>query len=95
MRYVALKSAEQQVALGQPAGQALSRVRSRLIKSRTALVNEIRGLLSEFGLIMPVKGVAACRRLLAEVLEDGENGLPGLMRRILFQLSEELSQRDR
>ena len=43
---------------------------------------------------MPVKSVAACRRLLAEVLEDGENGVPGLMRRILFQLSEELSQRD-
>ena len=95
MRYVAVKSGEQQVALGQPPGQALHRVRSRLIKSRTALVNEIRGLLSEFGLIMPVKSVAACRRLLAEVLEDGENGLPGLMRRILFQLTEELSQRDR
>jgi transposase len=88
MRYVAVKSVEQQ------AGQALHRVRSRLIKSRTALVNEIRGLLSEFGLIMPVKGIPACRRLIAEVLEDGENGLPGLMRRILFQLSEELTQRD-
>ena len=87
MRYVALKTSEQQ------AGQALHRVRSRLVKARTALVNEIRGLLAEFGLIMQVKGVAACRRLLAEVLEDGENGLPGLMRRILFQLSEELSQR--
>ena len=88
MRFVALKTGEKQ------AGQSLHRVRSRLVKSRTALVNEIRGLLSEFGLIMPVKGVAACRRLLAEVLEDGENGLPGLMRRILFQLTEELSQRD-
>lgn len=87
MRYVALKTGEQQ------AGQALHRVRSRLVKARTALVNEIRGLLSEFGSIMPVKGVTACRRLLAEVLEDGENGLPGLMRRTLFQLSEELSQR--
>ena len=88
MRFVAVKSAEQQ------AGQALHRIRSRLIKSRTALVNEIRGLLGEFGLVMPVKGVAACRRLVAEVLEDGENGLPGLMRQRLFQLSAELSQRD-
>ena len=94
MRYVAVKSAEQQVALGQPPGQALHRVRSRLIKSRTALVNEVRGLLGEFGLVMPVKGVPACRRLIAEVLEDGENGLPGLMRQMLFQLSAELSQRD-
>lgn len=88
MRFVAVKSAEQQ------AGQALHRIRSRLIKARTALVNEIRGLLGEFGLVMPIKGVAACRRLIAEVLEDGENGLPGLMRRMLYQLSEELSQRD-
>ena len=46
------------------------------------------------GLIMPLKGVPACRRLIAEVLEDGENGLPGLMRRMLFQLSDELTQRD-
>ena len=94
MRFVAVKTGDQQ------AGQALHRIRSRLIKSRTALVNEIRGLLGEFGLVMPVKGVPACRRLtgwpraIAEVLEDGENGLPGLMRQMLFQLSEELTQRD-
>ena len=106
MRFVAVKTGDQQVALalghpvGQPPGQALHRIRSRLIKSRTALVNEVRGLLGEFGLVMPVKGVAACRRLtgwpraIAEVLEDGENGLPGLMRRMLFQFSEELTQRD-
>ena len=71
MRFVAVKTGDQQVALGhpvghpvgQPPGQALHRIRSRLIKSRTALVNEVRGLLGEFGLVMPVKGVAACQRL--------------------------------
>ena len=57
-------------------------------------MNEVRGLLGEFGLVMPVKGVAACWRLVAEVLEDGENGLPGLMRQLLFQLGEELKQWD-
>lgn len=88
MRYVTVKTAEQQ------AGQALHRVRSRLVKARTALVNEIRGLLSEFGIIMPTKGVPACRRLLAEALEDGENGLPGQMRELLAQLSDELVQKD-
>lgn len=88
MRYVALKTAEQQ------AGQALHRIRSRLVKARTALVNEIRGLLSEFGIIGPTKGVAACRRLLADALEDAENGLPGVMRELLSQLSDELSQRE-
>jgi transposase len=88
MRYVAVKTAESQ------AGQALHRVRSRLVRARTALVNEIRGLLSEFGIVAAVKGVAACRRLLADVLEDGENGLPGTMRDLLAQLSEELEQKD-
>lgn len=88
MRYVALKSAEQQ------ASGALHRVRSRLVKGRTALVNEIRGLLAEFGIIEAVKGVAACRRLLAVTLADGENGLPGTMREVLAQLAQELTQQD-
>lgn len=77
MRYVALKTAEQR------AGYGLHRVRSRLVKSRTALVNEIRGLLSEFGIMGPVKGAAARRRLSADVLEDAENALPGTMRKLL------------
>lgn len=88
MRYVAIKTAEQQ------SGQALHRVRRRLVKARTALVNEIRGLLSEFGIVTPTKGVSACRRMLAYVMEDGKNGLPGQMRELLCQLSEELSQQD-
>ena len=88
MRYVRMKTPAQQ------AGQALHRVRSRLIGARTALVNEIRGLLSEFGIIGPIKGVAACRRLLGDVLEDAENGLPGIMRELLAHLLEELGQKD-
>ena len=55
MRFVPIKSAEQQ------AGQSLHRIRSRLIRARTALANEIRGLLAEFGLIEPVRGVTATR----------------------------------
>lgn len=88
MRYVAVKTPAQQT------GQALHRVRSRLIRARTALVNEIRGLLSEFGIVGAVKGVSACRRLLADVLEDAENGLPGAMRELASQLLEELGQQD-
>lgn len=87
MRYVSVKTAEQQ------AGQALHRVRSRLVKARTALANEMRGLLLEFGIVMP-KGIAACRREVAGVLEDAENGLPGMMRELLAGLAEELVQRD-
>jgi transposase len=88
MRYVALKTAEQQ------AGQSLHRVRSRLVKARTALVNESRGLLSEFGIVGNIKGVSACRRLLAGVLEDAENGLPDTMRELLAQLTEQLTEQD-
>jgi transposase len=53
----------------------------------------MRGLLLEFGIVMP-KGIAACRREVAGVLEDAENGLPGMMRELLAGLAEELVQRD-
>ena len=88
MRYVTVKTPAQQT------GQALHRVRSRQVGARTAVVNEIRGLLAEFGLIGSVKGVSACRHLLVDVLEDAENGLPGAMREVLAQLLEELGQKD-
>jgi transposase len=47
MRFVAVKSAEQQAAL------SLHRTRDLLVRQRTQLVNMIRGLLAEFGIVMP------------------------------------------
>ena len=47
MKFVPIKSIEQQDIL------SIHRVRERLVKNRTALANEIRGLLLEFGLIIP------------------------------------------
>ncbi|WP_342625820.1 IS110-like element ISAzvi2 family transposase [Azotobacter sp. NL3] len=88
MRYVEVKSAEQQ------AGQALHRIRSRLIRARTALVNEIRGLLGEFGLVESRHGVAATRRLAQAALADAENGLPGQMRGLLVELQGELVEHE-
>jgi transposase len=88
MRYVPLKTGEQQ------AGQALHRVRSRLVRARTALVNEVRGLLGEFGIIEGLKGINACRRLLAAALEDAENELPESMRALLAELHTELNEHD-
>jgi transposase len=88
MRYVEVKSVEQQ------ASQALHRIRSRLIRARTALVNEIRGLLGEFGLIAVQRGTAATRRLIQTAMEDAENGLPGQMRELLSGLQDELDERD-
>jgi transposase len=65
MRVVPIKRVEPQDI------QALHRVRERLMKARTALVNEIRGLLSESGMIMP-PGIPKFRRLLVQTLEAGQ-----------------------
>lgn len=87
MRFVSVKSVEQQVM------QAEHRIRARLIKARTALSNEIRGLLAEFGIIVPTS-LSQLRRAIPELLEDGGNGLPGAFRRLLAQLGEELRVQD-
>ena len=87
MRFVAIKTVGQQVI------QAEHRIRSRLIKSRTALTNEIRGFLAEFGIAVS-KSIGILRKALPELLEDGENGLPGNFRVLLAGLSEELRTLD-
>ena len=87
MRFVAIKTAEQQVI------QAEHRIRARLIKSRTALSNEIRGLLAEFGIVVETS-IGRLRKALPELLEDGENGLPGSFRVLLAGLGEELRALD-
>ncbi|KAI3488617.1 hypothetical protein L1887_47388 [Cichorium endivia] len=88
MRYVPIKSEEQQAAL------SVHRIRSRAIRARTALVNEIRGLLGEFGLIEARKGVAATRALLARTLEES-SGLPAAMRELMGELQDELQEKDK
>jgi len=65
MRFVPIKSLEQQDR------QNFHRQRERIKKERTALVNQVRGLLAEYGLIIN-KGVAAVRKDLPEILEDAE-----------------------
>lgn len=87
MRFVPIKTVEQQVM------QAEHRIRARLIKARTALSNEIRGLLAELGIVVPVS-LGKLRRSLPEILEDGENGLPGNFRSLLAELSDELRVSD-
>ena len=64
MRGVAVKTAAQQDI------QALHRLRTQCVASRTALCNQLRGLLGEYGVVMP-QGVRTLRRRLPEVLEDG------------------------
>jgi transposase len=87
MRFVAVKTAEMQAVL------ALHRARQGFVKARTAQANQIRGLLAEFGIVIP-KGIGHIAKRLPEILEDGENGLPGIMRQLLKQLGENLKQMD-
>jgi transposase len=87
MRFVPVKTVEQQVM------QAEHRIRARLIKARTALSNEIRGLLAELGIVVPAS-LWKLRRALPEILEDGENGLPGGFRSLLSQMGDELRALD-
>ena len=88
MRFVAVKTAEMQAVL------ALHRARQGFVKARTAQANQIRGLLAEFGIVI-AKGIWHIAKRLPEILEDGENGLPGMMRQLLERLGEELKALDK
>ena len=83
MRFVPIKTVEQQDVAN------FHRQRERTKKERTALVNQIRGLLAEYGLVIN-KGVAAVRKRLPEILEDAENGLTARSRELFAELLEEL-----
>lgn len=88
MRFVPIKNVEQQALLG------LHRARQGFVWARTAQSNQIRGLLAEFGLVMP-KGICALQDKLPEVLEDAENGLPGTSRDLFARLFDHFRELDR
>lgn len=50
------------------------RIRERQVRARTSLANQIRGLLAEYGIVLPA-GIGTLRRSLPWLLEDAENGL--------------------
>lgn len=84
IRFVPVKTVLQQDI------QMLHRVRQRHVTGRTALVNQIRGLLSEYGVVV-VQGWRKLRQQLPLILEDAENELSPIARQSLSQLQEELS----
>ena len=88
MRFVPIKNIEQQAAL------SLHRVRQGFIRERTALANRIRGLLAEFGLIIP-QGIHHLARRMPEILEDADNELSDPMRALLARLLEHLQELNR
>jgi transposase len=83
MRFVSVK------ALAQQDIQAVHRIRERLVKTRTALVNQIRGLLAEYGVVIPLKNNAVSQAL-PRILEDAENELTTVGRELFADLYEQL-----
>jgi transposase len=87
MRFVSIKSVDQQDL------QALHRVRERLMKARTALINETRGLLHEYGIIVP-QGASTFRKHVPEKLANEATKLTPSSQELFQQLLEELAALD-
>lgn len=83
MRFVPIKSIERQDV------QNFHCQRERIKKERTALVNQMRGLLAEYGVVIGL-GIGAVRSALPRILEDADNGLTALSRELFAELLEEL-----
>jgi transposase len=84
MRFVPIKQIANQDI------QNIHRVRERLIRNRTALSNEIRGLLHEYGIVIP-KTLSKLKQLLLPILDNPRNTqLSSLTIKIFHQLLDEL-----
>src|SRR3989442_14600561 len=70
--------------------QALHRVRERLIGERTALVNEVHGLMQEYGIVMP-KGVAKFRQAVVGTLEAEKDKRTPLSQEMFWKLVDEFA----
>jgi len=87
MRFVPIKSVEQQAVL------SVHRVRQGFVKARTAQANQIRGLLGEFGLVIP-QGIRHIAQRVPALLEDASNELPLEFRQLIDRLTCHLKELD-
>ena len=83
MRFVPIKNLDQQSRL------MVHRARQGFVEQRTATLNRIRGLLSEFGIVLPLKATTVRRRA-CECLED----LPGYANTVIGDLLSEVTRLD-
>jgi len=88
MPTVPIKNIEQQAIL------SVHRARQGFVKARTAQANQIRGLLAEYGFAIP-QGIGHITQRVPEILEDGENDLPGSFRLLIQRLVDHLKELDR
>ena len=87
MRFVPIKSCEQQGVM------SLHRVREGLKEERTGCINQIRGVLGEFGLVFP-KSAKALRAALSDVIEDAGNELSTMARLVVQRAFEHWRELD-
>ena len=87
MHFVAIKTPEQSDLL------SLHRVRSRLVRQRTAIINQIRGFLIERGITVR-QGPAPLRKVLPDVLSSPPEALSPRMLRLIAELDEDWHRLD-
>jgi transposase len=89
MRFVPPKSPEQLEI------QAIHRIRQRLISDRTRLVNQIRGLLTEHGVVI-ARDISRLRRALGQIADGShaDDGLTDMIRDLVREIREELAELD-
>lgn len=87
MRFVPPKSPEQLEI------QAVHRIRQRVVANRTRLVNQVRGLLGEHGVVVP-RDINRIRRTLSEIADGQSGGFGGLFVEMLRDIREELAELD-
>lgn len=88
MRFVPVKAPEQQSVL------ALHTARESFVHARSAQANQIRGLLMEFGLVIP-QGIKHITTRVPELIEDADRELPGRFRLLIQRLLDHLKELDR
>lgn len=83
IHFISLKTIEQQDI------KALRNTRQLIVEQRTALANQLRSLLAEYGFIIPV-GIQRLQQQLPEFIEDASNDLTFTLRRLLSSLRDDM-----
>ena len=83
IHFVSVKTTEQQDI------KALRNTRQLMVKQRTALANQLRSLLAEYGFAIPV-GLLRHQQKLPKLIEDASNNLTFTLRRLLSSLREDM-----
>jgi transposase len=91
MRFVAIKSEAQQAAAGIHKSLPLARtgVREMLVKQRTMLINTLRGLMAEFGVVAP-EGPRHLGELVAVLIDPADGRIAAPLRDGLLAIVETL-----